>query len=321
MESEEPVNRSKLDELLGRHPVLLGLGALVALWGMAANGILTRLAISQDWSRVFSFAVMRLGSGILGFALVILAVEAVRASRLRVPGTWIGAVTLTGTVVAFSAACAWSEIGMGVLIMFAFVQMTLILAALLHGERLSAAQIAGMAAAVGGLIFLVAPGNTAPSPLGALFMAISGLCWGLYSLNGRRAGNAVANAAGNLLRTAPALLLLLPAAAREPLPSVPGVLCGISCGAVMTGFGYSLWYLVQRHMSGIQASLVQLLVPPFVAVGGIVFLSEPITQRLVLASLLILGGVATSILAGRTGQATTAPGTAGKPAEVVDPVE
>ncbi len=271
----------------------LAILTLVALSSMAANGVLSRLAISHNWAHAFTFSILRLLSGMVGFAVVMWVLHGWRTGSWKIPGSWWGAFTLTGCVVAFSAACAWTEISAGVLVMFAMVQLTLLTAAGISGERLDRRQILGMLIAGGGLIFLSAPGQTAPSWVGVVLMVAAGVSWALYSLSGRNeTGDSVQRSAGNLMRTLPAVALLWPLAAAEPSPNLRGIACGIACGALMTGFGYSLWYVVQQRMTGIQASLVQLLVPVLAALGGILFLSEPLTLRLVGASALILGGVA-----------------------------
>ena len=54
------------------------------------------------------------------------------------------------------------------------------------------------------------------------------------------------------------------------------------------------------------AATVQLSVPVIAALGGIAFLGEPLTLRLVLASIAILGGIALVVL-----QKRATPGRAG----------
>jgi drug/metabolite transporter (DMT)-like permease len=62
-------------------------------------------------------------------------------------------------------------------------------------------------------------------------------------------------------------------------------------GALASGIGYAIWYTVLPALKATHAATVQLSVPVIAAVGGIVFLGEPITLRLVLASVAILGGI------------------------------
>jgi drug/metabolite transporter (DMT)-like permease len=67
-------------------------------------------------------------------------------------------------------------------------------------------------------------------------------------------------------------------------------------GAIASGVGYVIWYSALPGLKATTAATVQLSVPVLTAVGGILFLSESITLRLLLASLLILGGVGLVII-------------------------
>ena len=75
-----------------------------------------------------------------------------------------------------------------------------------------------------------------------------------------------------------------------------GVLLALTSGVVTSGVGYILWYKTLRRLTTTQASVVQLMVPVLAAFGGITFLSEKVTVRLIAASTLILGGVALAIM-------------------------
>jgi drug/metabolite transporter (DMT)-like permease len=57
-----------------------------------------------------------------------------------------------------------------------------------------------------------------------------------------------------------------------------------------------VWYTVLPALKATKAATVQLSVPVIAAVGGIIFLGEAITLRLVFASTAILGGIALVIL-------------------------
>ncbi len=63
-------------------------------------------------------------------------------------------------------------------------------------------------------------------------------------------------------------------------------------GAISSGIGYALWYSALRSLKTTTAAVAQLSVPVIATLGGVVFVQEPVTLRLVLASVLILGGIA-----------------------------
>ena len=66
-------------------------------------------------------------------------------------------------------------------------------------------------------------------------------------------------------------------------------------GAITSGLGYVIWYRALRGLSGVSASLVQLSTPVLAGLGGILLLSEPLSSRLVVASVLVLGGIALAV--------------------------
>lgn len=70
-----------------------------------------------------------------------------------------------------------------------------------------------------------------------------------------------------------------------------GVGYALASGALTSGLGYAVWYTVLRGLSATSAAAVQLCVPVIAALGGAIFLSEPMTQRLLICSVAILGGV------------------------------
>ena len=102
--------------------------------------------------------------------------------------------------------------------------------------------------------------------------------------------------AGNFLRAAP-LALAASLVARDAAHWEPtGVVLALTSGVVTSGLGYVLWYAALRSLTTTQASVVQLLVPVIAAFAGVVFLSELVSARLVIASALILGGVGVAMV-------------------------
>ncbi|WP_412840567.1 EamA family transporter, partial [Aeromonas dhakensis] len=72
----------------------------------------------------------------------------------------------------------------------------------------------------------------------------------------------------------------------------------LASGALASGLGYALWYLVLPHLGRTLAASVQLLVPLLAALAGLIWLDESWSLRLVLSTLGILGGIAL-VIAGR----------------------
>jgi len=81
----------------------------------------------------------------------------------------------------------------------------------------------------------------------------------------------------------------------------------IASGALASGVGYALWYRALPRLTATRAAAVQLAVPAIAALGGVLFLGERLSTRLVLAAALILGGIGLT-LARRRGRGTPLPG-------------
>ena len=271
---------------------------LLALLAFAANSLLCRMALRSAAIDPASFTAIRLVSGAV-MLVIFGARRARKARRARTTGgagRWYGAVMLFLYAAAFSLAYVSLSAGTGALILFGAVQVTMLVAAIRSGERLGAFQWAGMAVAVGGLIYLVLPGLAAPPLGGATLMATAGVAWGLYSVNGRGAVDPLGQTRRNFVLTIPMALLLLLAWLPKLSVSREGVLLAVISGAITSGLGYVIWYRALRELSGVSASLVQLSTPVLAALGGIVLLSEPLSSRLFVASVLVLGGIALAVL-------------------------
>ncbi len=277
--------------MTGRTALWTGL-AMVAF---AANSVLCRLALGPEAIDAASFTTVRLGSG----AVTLLLLAAVSGKKRAVPaGSWASAGLLFAYAIAFSFAYTMLSTGTGALILFGAVQLTMILSALRSGERPHPLQWVGLAVALAGLVGLVLPGLTAPSPLGSAFMFVAGVGWGLYSLRGRGSQDPLAETGRNfLLSVPPAVVVSLIAFGRMHL-STEGILFAVASGALASGVGYVIWYAALRGLSATRAATVQLSVPVIAALGGVVFLAEQVTPRLIVCTVLILGGVALA-LAGR----------------------
>ena len=267
---------------------------LLVMIAFAGNSILVRLALSTDSIGPLSFSVIRLLAGAMVLALIAKPKNAIQS------GSWTAALYLLTYVVFFSYAYLSLDAGTGALILFATVQIVMIGSGIRQGERLSPAQWMGMAMACLGLFFLLRPGAVAsPNPIGALLMGLSGLGWALYSLRGRHVASPALATAGNFARASACvigisipLLLLTP----EAHPNAKGIALAITSGAITSGLGYTLWYKVLPHLPETRASIAQLSVPAIAAIGGLLFLNETVTTRLLITTALVLGGVAMATL-------------------------
>lgn len=266
---------------------------VVALVAFAANSILCRLAFERTPIDAASFTAVRLLAGALALWLIVGLRRGARPT-----GGNRAAAALFVYAAAFSFAYVSLSTGTGALLLFGAVQLTMVLAGLRGGERLRGWQLAGLALALAGLAYLLAPGVSAPPPGAALLMLAAGVAWGVYSLHGRGVGDPLGATAGNFLRAAPLGIALAVVALPWLRIDAAGIVYAVASGALASGAGYAVWYAALRGLAASQAATVQLSVPVIAAVGGAVLLGEPLTPRLLLASLAILGGIAL-VLRGR----------------------
>lgn len=267
-----------------------------AMVAFAGNSVLTRVALGRASIDAATFSTVRLAGG----AGMLLATTALtRPGELRLSGSWPSAVILFFYAIPFSFAYTSLTAGTGALILFGFVQVTMMVAALFAGERPDARQWVGLALALGGLIYLVSPGLKAPPLTGSLLMALAGVMWGVYSLGGRGARNPLQLNMSNFVRALPLAIAVSVLMRRQIFTSTNGILIALTSGAITSGLGYVLWYTALRSLTATRASIVQLLVPILAAAGGVVFLSEAITLRLGLSAIAVLGGIALALTAGR----------------------
>ncbi len=260
----------------------------LAMLAFAANSILCRLALRDGDIDPASFTFIRMLSG----AIVLWVIVRVRArddggSR----GDWRSAAALFAYAVAFSYAYVGLAAGAGALLLFGAVQATMILTALVRGERMSGVQWAGFALAVGGLLVLLSPGLTAPPWFPSLLMIAAGIAWGVYSLRGRGNTDPLATTAGNFLRSVPMVLVLVVLAWPWLQVAPAGIVPAVLSGALASGIGYAVWYAALPRLAATSAATVQLSVPVIAAAGGAMLLAEPLTLRLLLASVATLGGI------------------------------
>ena len=270
---------------------------LIALIAFAANSILCRLAFERSDIDAASFTAIRLLAG----ALVLWLIVALRRPARGIDGSWPSATALFAYAAAFSFAYVSLPTGVGALLLFGAVQATMIVAGLRAGERLNGRQGTGLALAVGGLGYLLLPGLSAPPLGGALLMLAAGIAWGVYSLRGRGRGTAdpLGATAGNFLRAAPLGIGLSVAALPWVQVDAAGAGYAVLSGALASGAGYAVWYAALRGLDATHAATVQLAVPVIAAAGGTLLLDEPVTLRLMLASMAILGGIALVVLSRR----------------------
>ena len=299
---------------------------LVTMTAFAGNSLLCRLALKQTSIDAASFTFIRIISGAIALWPIVKFRKRLMVDRTTSPlverspnsppvtrlprrslakaghsslpraGNWPSGLALFAYAAAFSFAYISLSAGTGALLLFGAVQATMIIWGLRRGEQLRARQWVGLTFALGGLVALLFPGLSAPPLGGSILMLGAGIAWGIYSLRGQASGDPISETAGNFLRAVPLAVVL--SVAFLPWASLdrPGIGFAILSGAIASGVGYAIWYTALPGLKAASAATVQLSVPVLAAAGGILFLGESITVRLLFASVAVLGGIALVVM-------------------------
>lgn len=280
---------------------LAALTALVMV-AFAANSVLNRAAVGAGQIGALDFALVR---AVAGAGLLVLLIRLRHGSLpLLQPRRMLGGLMLTTYLVGFSLAYLAMDAGLGALILFGGVQVTMFTGALVMGERPPARRWIGAALALSGLAWLVWPGGAVNLPLWAVAaMILAAIGWGIYSLIGRGSSDPLGDTgAAFVWATVAGFLAVLVQTGGSPVNDATwaGLALAVTSGAVTSGLGYALWYEVLPRIGASVAGLVQLSVPVIAALGGVIFLSEAPSLRMLGAGALVLGGIAWGLWPQRT---------------------
>ncbi len=271
-----------------------------ALIAFAFNSILCRLALQSGEIDAAGFTLIRIVSGAVTLIVIYILFGQKKENEKR--GNWFSAFFLFAYAVCFSFAYVNLTTGTGALILFGSVQATMIFVAVLKGERLKILEWLGLIFALGGLVYLVFPGLSAPPVVSSALMACAGISWGFYTLRGKGSANPLADTMGNFVRAAPlAVLAAMPFLSQIHL-SPKGIVLAVLSGAIASGIGYSIWYAALQFHTAARAAILQLSVPVLAGFGGVILLAETVSTRLLAATALIIGGIALAILSRKYGK-------------------
>lgn len=271
------------------HNILL---LVVALIAFAANSFFCRFALANNAIDPGSFTWLRLVSG----AVTLLVIQSLRGQMdyrfFKHSGNWWAGISLFGYAVCFSFAYTQLSTGTGALILFGMVQLTLVAFHVLSGNRLSFKEILGIFVSLAGFIILMLPSAEAPSLSAAALMLTAGVCWGGFTLLGRKNSIASVSITQGFILASALAFIATPLLVSVEAISLEGVMWALMSGVFASGFGYILWYQVIKSLSVLQTSVSQLAVPVIAFAAGSIGLGEPITLTAVISSLFVLGGIA-----------------------------
>ena len=137
----------------------------LAIIAFAANSVLGRLALAEHDIDALGFTMIRLFSGAVTLIAIVYLQRSlsqntnkVRCQRRHL----IGAGSLLAYAALFSLAYLRLDTATGALLLFASVQITMLLWAIIKGDRPSLMEWLGMSIAVTGLVVLLLPNGFSP---------------------------------------------------------------------------------------------------------------------------------------------------------------
>ena len=259
------------------------------LVSFAANSLITRGVVEAELLDAGLLTGVRFIAGAVALAVLaaVLSERPVVGRANAVPALWLGAYALC-------ISYGYQHIGAaaGTFVFYAAVLLTLVADDRRRGQRLPARRATGALVALAGIGVLASESVDTVQPLGVLLLAATGAAWGLYTAAGRGAGDPRRFTTGNFVLLAAVLVVPtgIGAAARLQM-TAEGVLWGVAMGAGTTAFAYVAWYACQPRLTGSQAGLVQLAIPVLTTAGAVALLDEPLTARLLVAAVLVGGGM------------------------------
>ncbi len=263
------------------------------LLAFAGNSLLCRLALKGELIDANGFTLVRMFAAAITL-LVIFLISNKSVPKASLKPSWnqvIGSTMLFLYAWLFSLAYLVLETGSGALILFGFVQLTLLFCGWCINQKPTLYESLGILMAFIGLVYWLVPAWGTPSVSGFVLMAGAGIAWGLYTFEGRKVKRPLLETTKNFIYSFP-LVLLFNLMFTQPINwTDKGMVLAICSGAVTSGLGYVMWYVVLPKLKVFQAGVLQLLVPVLAALGGWLVMGETITERLLWSALLVLGGI------------------------------
>jgi drug/metabolite transporter (DMT)-like permease len=269
----------------------------LTMMAFAANSVITRAALLDGAIGPASFSVLRLASGSVVLLLILWGQGTFKARPQIRPRA--GAVLgLALYAIGFSFAYTVLQAGLGALILFAMVQITMFAGAVVQGNRPKPLQWLGAVIGLAGLAYVLNPNTVEIDLRGAILMGLAGFGWGIYSLAGQKVEQALVATAASFVTATPIAVIVWFISSSEAAHA-SGIALACLSGGVTSALGYILWFYVLPRLQTGTAAVAQLTVPLIAMAGGMVFLGEHWTLDFTIASALVLGGIGLSVWAGQ----------------------
>lgn len=270
--------------------IKLFVSIFIALLFLATNSILCKMAISTQNIDAFSFTFLRIFSG----TVLLLCIYFYKNKNLKLSfkKNWISSFLLFLYAICFSYSYINMFAGIGTLVLFAVVQISMILIALFYKEKLTINKILGVIVAFGGLAFLLYPKEDfSISFFHTFLMVISGIAWAIYSVIGKSSTNALLNTTDNFFKATIFAIIFMLFFINEFKFDLYTSFLAILSGSITSGLGYLIWYEVLPKIQITTASVLQLIVPILAIFLSVIILDEKFSLELAISTFIILFGI------------------------------
>ncbi len=262
----------------------------IALLFLAVNSILCKMAISTQNIDAFSFTILRIFSG----TILLLGIYFYKNRNLKfdMKKNWLSSFMLFLYAICFSYSYINMFAGIGTLILFAVVQLSMILIALFYKEKLTINKVLGIIVAFGGLFFLLYPKEDfSLSFFHSFLMIISGIAWAIYSVIGKSSTNALLNTTDNFFKATIFTIIFMIFFISEFKFDLYTSFLAVISGAITSALGYLIWYEVLPKIQITTASILQLIVPILAISLSVIILNENFNFELGISTSIILFGI------------------------------
>lgn len=277
---------------MGDRIIDLKLSALVviALFSLSTNPVLCRMAMITGQTDPFSFTFLRILSGTIFLLLVFFFKH--QKLGLNLKTNWLTPFMLFLYAITFSYSYVDMPAGIGTLILFAVVQLSMILMAVFYKEKLTLNKLIGMLLAFSGLVYLLYPKEDFSLSLyHAFLMIISGIAWAFYTVLGKKSKNAFFNTKDNFFKATIFTILFAFIFVDNITFDSYTLFLAVFSGVVTSALGYIIWYAVIPQMQILTASILQLIAPILAIIMSILLLDEVLSFELLISTFVILFGI------------------------------
>lgn len=262
----------------------------ISLLFLSANSILARMALVTQNIDAFSFTFLRIFSG--ASLLLIIYFYKNRTLKFDMKKNWLSSFMLFLYAICFSYSYINMFAGIGTLILFAVVQLSMILIAIFYKEKLTLNKIVGISLAFVGLVYLLYPKEDfSISFFHTFLMIISGIAWAIYSVIGKSSTNALVNTTDNFFKAFIFVVIFMIFFIDSFKLDFYTASLAIFSGAITSALGYLIWYEILPKIEILTASILQLIVPIIAIFLSVIILDELLSFELIFSTFLILLGI------------------------------